>query len=266
MKRVPINEFLRFMRERILNSARKILILDYDGTLAPFNPDPSRAVPYPGMTGLLRKIRDAGGIVLFLTGREPEEIVELIGLSPPFETWGCHGMVRLDSDGKRHAPVLPEYLLSALDETERLVKGIGTGRVERKAGGVALHWRDLDPKDRASLRRSVLAAFKGLDPVGLSALDFDGGIEFRIDGYDKGRAIREMLRDFTRRDFAVFLGDDATDEQGFSAAAGLGATGILVHPDFRKTGADYHLRPPGELRLFLESWLSGIEGEGASHD
>ncbi len=253
---------LKFLEERFAVSDRKVLILDYDGTLAPFTENPSEALPYEGIRDLLLKIRHAGGEVVFVTGREPEEIVALIGLSPPFETWGCHGAVRLEPNGKRHSPNLPESLLFGLNKAEALLKQTGLGRVERKTTSVAFHWRNCCPKEVGRIRKRAIEILKPIASPGFSLLDFEGGIELLAEGFDKGTAIREILRDASEKDFAVFLGDDLTDEKGFAEIDRLGGAGVLVTSRRRKTHARFFLVPPSEVRIFLETWLSELEKGG----
>ena len=50
----------------------------------------------------------------------------------------------------------------------------------------------------------------------------------------------------------VFIGDDVTDEDAFSAVAARNGIGILVAEEPRPTAARYCLRDPDEVRLFLE--------------
>ena len=42
--------------KRVQATRDRLLLLDYDGTLAPFVPERDRAVPYPGVRELLKKM------------------------------------------------------------------------------------------------------------------------------------------------------------------------------------------------------------------
>jgi len=54
----------------------------------------------------------------------------------------------------------------------------------------------------------------------------------------------------------AYLGDDLTDEAAFRAvnAAKGSHLSVLVKRVVRETDADVWMRPPGELREFLEKW------------
>jgi trehalose-phosphatase len=89
---------------------------------------------------------------------------------------------------------------------------------------------------------------------GLDLLDFDGGIEIRASLADKGDAVRTFLSEISPDTPAAFLGDDITDESAFRAMQGRGIS-VLVRPRWRKTEAQFWLKPPDELLDFLELWL-----------
>jgi len=263
MRRSSINDSFRRIRSRMSTAGNNVLILDYDGTLAPFRIDPSKAVPYPGVIETLAKIQSVGGPLFVLTGREPEEVRILLGMSPAPEIWGCHGAVRLLADGSREMPELEEAMRMKLDEAEREALALGMGRVERKTTSVALHWRSECEENEARIRRAISEAWGRMGHAGFSVEKFDGGLELRMEGFDKGRAVAAIMAKYTQQDFAAFLGDDQTDEDGFAMIRKLGGLGVLVRLKCRDTAAGLWLKPPGGLMAFLELWLKGVkEGRG----
>jgi len=240
-------------------SRGSVLVLDYDGTLAPFRIDPSNAVPYPGVRETLSKIREAGGEVVLVTGREPGEAAALIALDPPVEVWGCHGAVRLAKDGTREATMLDGETLAGLDEAGNLAENLAPGHVERKAASVAVHWRGTGADEKSRVRRLVSGAWEGLTGERFSVEPFDGGLELRARGFDKGVALNRILSRCGKDIFAAFLGDDLTDEDGFEAVGRFGGIGILVRAELRETKAAFWIVPPGELLAFLDLWLKEVK-------
>jgi trehalose-6-phosphatase len=89
---------------------------------------------------------------------------------------------------------------------------------------------------------------------GLHLLPFDGGLELRVPGKNKGDVVSVILAEAGENVAAAFLGDDQTDENAFRAIKGRGLS-VLVRLEPRPTMADVWLRPPDELARFLRDWL-----------
>jgi trehalose-phosphatase len=87
----------------------------------------------------------------------------------------------------------------------------------------------------------------------LSLEAFDGGLELRALGRNKGDAVRDVLDEEGSLAAAAYLGDDRTDEDAFRAIRGRGLS-VLVRPELRETAADWWLIPPADLLWFLGRW------------
>ena len=233
------------------------LLLDYDGILAPFCLNRQQAFPYPGMTALLQEITANGRTrVVIITGRSAHEVIPLLAVHPAPEIWGLHGSERLRPDGTCETPRVEEPVQRALAEADRWLREQGLDhRAEFKTGAVAIHWRGLDEAKAAEIRARVLL---GWFPIAQSApmelLEFDGGIEMRMQGRDKGDAVHTILDEIGPEVPVAYLGDDITDERAFLALGTRGLT-VLVRPEWRKTAAALWIRPPEGLREFLTRWL-----------
>ncbi|HXF08567.1 MAG TPA: trehalose-phosphatase [Candidatus Acidoferrales bacterium] len=239
-----------------------VLMLDYDGTLAPFHDDPAQALPYPGIEPLLNDIGALGGDrLVIVSGRALDDLQALLKLQPAIEWWGSHGRERQHPNGQREIIPITEQAACALAEAELwgdVIKPLG-GLLERKPTSVAFHWRALPESDRARARAALAPRLDRLNGrKDLFWHEFDGGLELRVTGVDKGTAVRQVLTE-TRSSHAddallAYLGDDMTDEDAFRALGDKGFS-ILVRDQLRPTAAESWLRPPGELLRFLERWL-----------
>src|SRR5262245_60939144 len=77
----------------------RVLFVDYDGTAAPFNSDRNRAIPYPKVPEYLRCIMTSCRTrLIMMSGRAAHEVPPLLGLNPPPEIWGTHGIERIHTD------------------------------------------------------------------------------------------------------------------------------------------------------------------------
>ncbi|MGB7549926.1 MAG: trehalose-phosphatase [Terracidiphilus sp.] len=243
---------------------RPLLLLDYDGTLAGFRLDRFKARPWAGVRELLARIQRQGRThMVVITGRPPEEIAPLLGLDPPLEAWGLHGAKRLYADGRHELEQAPPAVRQKLGELrERLKRDSLGGLYEDKPNAAVMHWRGHSPAKAKLIEQQTRELFEPLARMeGLNLLEFEAGLELR-EGRDKGGAVRELLREAEAGAPVTYLGDDITDEEAFRAinAADGPHLSVLVRREWRETAADVWLRPPGELRAFLEGWERALEG------
>lgn len=240
------------------SEAKPLLLLDYDGTLAPFRVDRFKAKPWAGVRELLTQIQQQGSTrMAVITGRPAVEIAPMLGLNEPLEVWGLHGAERLFPDGRRELEQAPDEAWAKLEAVrEQLRYDSMGGLFEDKANAAVMHWRGSSPAKAKLIERRTRALFEPLARIGgLGLLEFEAGLELRV-GRDKGGAVEAILEEAGGDGPVAYLGDDLTDETAFRAVHRLGSRGLslLVRREWRKTFADGWLRPPGELLRFLERW------------
>ncbi|WP_372695351.1 trehalose-phosphatase [Immundisolibacter sp.] len=255
---------------QLATAQRALLLLDYDGTLAPFTLDPADAHPYPGITGALERLLalpTSSHRLVIVSGRWLRDLRPLLGIDHGLEMWGCHGRERRLPDGRHSLTPLPEAAVRALAEAdawETMARRLG-GRVERKPASLAFHWRGLPAHRHEALRQALAQRFAELPENNTLAWhDFDGGVELRVPGRDKGDVVRTLLAETppgapTPR--IAYLGDDLTDEDAFKALGEQGLS-VLVRPEYRPTAAQLWLRPPEDLLAFLHRWADIREQTG----
>jgi trehalose-phosphatase len=244
----------------LCNAPASVLMLDYDGTLAPFQINRHKAYPYPGVLPLLEEIQQTGKTrIIVITGRPIEEVQNLLRPFRGIEIWGAHGLEHQLADGtRRQVPITPEFT-SLLEQAREWLAANGMADLtEVKPGGVAVHWRGLTEEGIARVGSKTIAGWTALaEHAGLKLLHFEGGLELRIIRPDKGDAVAAVLKGLDQSIPVAFLGDDITDEDAFQKLAGRGLS-ILVRSEYRQTEAKMWLKPPHELTGFLSEWLSRI--------
>jgi len=237
-----------------------LLMLDYDGTLAPFREDRMQALPWPGVPERLDRLSSMSSVHLaVVTGRPAREIASLLPLRQSVEIWGSHGREHLTSDGVYTSANLAPAQQAALDQLEKALQEAGLGaQTERKPASLAAHWRSLPPAAAEKVEQVARDAYRAAGQrVALQLLVFDGGIEVRSDSINKGHAALHMLNRFSTAT-AAYLGDDMTDEDAFAVLRGRGLT-LLVRSEPRPSQAAYWLRPPEDLLAFLDAWIRAAE-------
>jgi trehalose-phosphatase len=250
--------------EALASSPTRVLLTDYDGTLAPFRRDREDVFPDLRVAGALRALAEEGRTrLVIVSGRALSDLVRHAEwLRPRPELWGSHGLERWTPGRGREAPPVARPLGDLLDNLESWMSGRGGADLfERKPYGFALHERP-DPSRYPEIRDGLLLEWSAACArAGLRLFPFDGGIEFRTAAATKGNVIRTILGEAGPEAAIAYLGDDATDEDAFEALAERGLS-ILVRARPRATKADVRLRPPDELEAFLERWLRIDRGSG----
>ncbi len=249
-----INDFVK----KLSASEKRILLLDYDGTLAPFTKNRDSAFPYEWVPDLITQImQNPQNKVAIISGRGAMKVKELLGLNKNPEIWGSHGYEWLDEKNILRTERVDRNTELALRDAAKWSREILNlnDNLEVKPFGIAIHWRGEDKNSREILESQ---ATRGLQQycfeTSLELVPFDGGVELKTTEFNKGNAVRKILDMFNNIEYAAaYLGDDLTDEDAFKAIKDKGAA-ILVKDKWRKTHADALLKPPEELRKFLERW------------
>jgi len=224
------------------------LFLDFDGTMVDIAPLPHAVeVPQP-LIVVLRDIHQfLGGAVAVISGRP---IAQIDAFLDPLKlaVAGVHGAERRGADGE-----LTLLDTHPLDQVEHEARALAARHpnllVETKRGSVALHYRLAPQLEEACLQ--VMQAAVATSP-GLTLLRGKMVVEAKPGGASKGRAIEDFLREapFAGRS-PVFIGDDVTDEAGFSTVQRLGGLGIKVGEG--STVAWRRLADPPALRRELQA-------------
>jgi len=256
-----IPQEIESLLKSVEQASRALLMLDYDGTLAPFRKQRNQAFPYPGVASVLQKIVRGGHTrVVIVSGRDTGETLGLLGIDPCPELWGLHGLQRREPDGTQHNVPVEGRVLDALLDAERWLSYQQLQHTaEFKTGSIAVHWRGLNKLEAEEIRSRALLGWRPIAKRStLELLDFDCGLEIRMPKPNKGDVVRVLLEEMGSGTPAAYLGDDSTDERAFLSIRGSGL-GILVHPTGRTTAAEAWLKSSAELQDFLERWLDATE-------
>jgi trehalose-phosphatase len=245
------------MEQQLRSAARSVLMLDYDGTLAPFHINRFEATPYPGVEERLETLSTIPQVRLVLvSGRSARELRNLLRPGIKGEIWGSHGRERLGSDGTYELFALNPMQQAALEKVgvEMSILGL-SDTLEVKPTSLAIHWRRFEPAMQERIRSLVQSIFDRIDqPGGMQLLPFDGGVELRSTDRTKGTAVAEILSREPDHVPVAYLGDDLTDEDAFVALGNQGYS-ILVRSEVRTSFARFWLRPPEGLLGFLDWWI-----------
>lgn len=235
------------------SAAKRLLLLDYDGTLADFAPTPPEAKPSARLLTLLEKLTaDPKNTIVVVSGRDHETLDAWMG-DLPVAFAAEHGLL-LKEPGKTWRIVLPvndAWKPSVREIMEAYANQLPGALVEEKQTALSWHTRAAADADRAEGLQAELVA--KLQPLAASLqLRIISGsrvVEVQPAGADKGVAAHHWLNKDTWG-FVLAAGDDTTDEDLFKAMPEHAVT-VKVRPGL--TAAKHHVDTPAEMLTLLEN-------------
>ncbi|HEX6790009.1 MAG TPA: bifunctional alpha,alpha-trehalose-phosphate synthase (UDP-forming)/trehalose-phosphatase [Candidatus Krumholzibacteria bacterium] len=197
---------------------RRLLLLDYDGTLVPFAGRPDAARPSAALLDVLGRIaRQRGTELVLVTGR-PREVMALWFADPAFNIVAEHGawIKRAHVDEwSQMRPFRGDWKPQILPILRTASDRLPGSFVEEKDYSLVWHYRMADPElavVRAQELADALVQFTA--HMELAVVPGHRTLEVRDSAISKSHAALEFLRD---HDFVMAVGDDITDEDMFRA-------------------------------------------------
>jgi trehalose-phosphatase len=241
-----------------------LLLFDFDGTLAPFDPDPDAVYLDDEvrrlLAGLALKPNSTVGII---SGRRLPDLEKRLKIPGEVYVAGFHGLeIHAPGETFMHPDAAAATAtMRAIAETMRThLPTLPGAFIEDKVFSVALHYREAAPAVRVVAQSCFMdAARDHVDSGRLRVLPGACVVEL-LPGvsWHKGSAlqwIRERIERVHGATFTVYVGDDVTDEDAFRA---VGPEGMTISASERAAGAQFSVNGPEGVRRLLHS-LDGPE-------
>ncbi|WDF80995.1 bifunctional alpha,alpha-trehalose-phosphate synthase (UDP-forming)/trehalose-phosphatase [Mucilaginibacter sp. KACC 22773] len=247
---------------RYSKTKKRIIFLDYDGTLVGFRSDIEQASPDKELYHIIQKLtEDPANQVVLISGRKHENLDEwfqhtdmyLIAehgswFKQPGTTW--HKIAGLSDQWKHDIyPLLETYV----DRTPGSF-------IEEKTYSLVWHYRKAQAGLGELRAGELMNNLKYLaSDKGLQLLAGDKVLEVKNMDINKGKAALTLTegKDY---DFVIAFGDDYTDEDIFKA---LPESAITIKVGSNLSAAKFYLRNPQEVRKLLTSFTKQYVGQNS---
>lgn len=243
-------------RNRLLGKARasrrRLLFLDYDGTLREIAQRPEHAAPPPELLDLLGRLaRLPNTAVHVVSGRRRNTLGTWLG-HLPIHLCAEHGFATRAPGGAWRQPgdVDLRWMPRVLELFEQTCEEVPGSFVEKKACGIAWHYRLADPGYgpwRAQDLKQSLEQLLAAEPA--ETLPGHAVLEVRAAGFDKGNYVRSQLDGVTDDDFVLCAGDDRTDLDMYRV---MPQHAFVLHVGGRAEGLANTIATPADLRALLQ--------------
>ncbi|HSP11396.1 MAG TPA: bifunctional alpha,alpha-trehalose-phosphate synthase (UDP-forming)/trehalose-phosphatase [Salegentibacter sp.] len=233
------------------NAKRRILFLDYDGTLVNFTDKPEKAKPDEELLELISQLNKGNKTdVVLISGRDKHTLGDWwqhtsVDLISEHGVW----MRKHNSEWELSENVKNDWMEAVRPVIENFVDRTPGTFIEDKNYSLAWHYRKADPElgeMRANELSSVLKEL--ISNHGLSVLEGNKVLEIKSSDVNKGKAATKKLvgGDY---DFIFAIGDDWTDEYLFRE---LPEDAYTVKVGIKKTSAQYYVEDTRKVREMLK--------------
>ncbi len=238
--------------DEFARAGRRLLFLDYDGTLVPFERRPRQAAPTPAVVDLLQSLATASNSTLVLiSGRDRMTLEQWFG-ELPIGIVAEHGLWLRETGRDWH--MLGQYSAnwkaSLLPVLLQYADRLPGAFVEEKEYSLAWHYRAADPDQSRPVSIELMDNLTHFTAnIDIQVMQGNKVLEIRNAGVNKGRAAMNWLSRGPC-DFILAVGDDRTDEDLFES---LPAQAFTFRVGMANTRARFNLRDTSETLEFLRS-------------
>jgi trehalose 6-phosphate synthase/phosphatase len=240
------------------NGTRRLLLLDYDGTLVKFAARPHDARPDEELKRVLTRLTShEANQVYVVSGRKAADLEEWLGSVPNLGLsaehggrWRMPGSVQWQgrkADTKWKDSVRP-ILQHFADRTPGSL-------IEEKEFALVWHYRTTEPEFGEWLGTELVAMLEGmLAETELRAYRGQKIVEVKPMWANKGAFARELLSSYFDGDFVLGIGDDRTDEDLFTE---LPPSAWSIHVGTGPSKARFSIADISKVRRLLQQLTSG---------
>lgn len=234
------------------SSEKRVLFLDYDGTLVGFKNRPEEAAPDKELISILDKLCAETKTELVLISGRDRATFDKWFKDKPYTFIVEHGVWFKTQNSEWE---IIEQMNIDWKETIRPIIELYVDRtpgtfIEEKNYSLVWHYRKADPElgvIRSNELKDQLTSF--VANHNLEIMEGNKVVEIKNSGINKGRAAMKFIGE-TKYNFALAMGDDWTDEYLFEELNGLATT---IKVGLKNTQAKYNLENPKEVRKLLKS-------------
>ncbi len=229
---------------------KRLVLLDYDGTLVNFKDNPEDASPDEELYQLLDNIvKQEDTTLALISGRDKPTFQKWFG-NKDYNLVTDHGVwLYQNNNWEALERLRTDWMKSIRPILETFVDRTPGTFIETKKYSLAWHYRTADP-ELARIRtielNTVLTSMIANND--LNILKGNKVIEIKSSNVNKGRAVSRLLmqKDY---DFIAVIGDDWTDEYMFEEAPDSAYT---IKVGAAKTKAKFTLKNPDQVRQLLQ--------------
>lgn len=241
--------------ETYKKAKKKIIFLNYDGTLISYEKKPENARPDPKLQDVLQKLSDDNTHIVLITGRD-KETLEKWFKDKEYTMISEHGI--WIKEPRKKWEILEDENFS--NEWKEMVKPVIEFYVDRTPGtffeekeySISWHYRKADP-DLGNIRALELKEEIGnmIANLNLEIIEGHKVIDVKNIGFNTGKTAKKLIAS-DNYDFILALGSNNTVEETFNY---LPESAITIKVGYKNTLANYNIDSYKQARKLLEGLI-----------
>lgn len=263
-KELSVKRLEHHIKKKILldyaKSEKRLILLDYDGTLVPFASKPRDAKPDGELVKILEVLaQEHRNEVVIISGRE-RGILDKWFNNLNVNLIAEHGAWIKEKGGiwVTIRPLKNEWKKEIRPTLELYADRTPGSFIEEKEFSLVWHYRMSDPElSTMNLRSLKNTLLKNVANLNLEVLEGNKVLEIRNAGVNKGLVASNWLLK-ENWDFILAIGDDLTDEDTFTA---LPESAYTIKVGLGPSNARFNLETTAEVRVLLKE-LAGASNNG----
>ena len=202
--------------EKLKISNKKLIILDYDGTLVDFKDKPELALPNDNLIDILNNLTKIRGLdIAIVSGRDKLFLEDNLGkLNISIIAEHGHFYKKKSKDWTNLGKIDKVFLSDIYAVFQSFSDRTPGTFTEKKESGLVWHFRKTDPELASERVVEIETVLNSLLTDQFQILNLDKAIEVTSRKFDKGSAVNELIKN-KKYDHIVCIGDDVTDENMF---------------------------------------------------
>ena len=248
LKRI-VGPVISDIRSRYKHAHKRLILLDYDGTLTAIRNRPEDAKPDPELIELLQQLaEDKKNHIVINSGRDHLTLEKWLG-NLPIAMAAEHGAFYKEN-GIWHKNINKAEWSSGLVSILKLfVEKTPRSHLEVKETALAWHYRESDAWLGALRAQQLINVLVNICiQQKLQIIQGDKVVEIKSPDYNKGSEVRRQLEK-KHYDFIIAMGDDTTDEDMFKA---LPVNAVTIKVGYVSEAASYNMPSQTEVLPFLQ--------------
>ena len=242
------------LQESFRAAKKRILLLDYDGTLVGFTGRPEDAYPDEEIRELVAQLVSQARVVI-ISGRDRTTLEGWFG-GLKVDMIAEHGVWLKKQDSQEgwraYADVDDSWKEDIRQIMDYYVLRTPGAFIEEKQHSLVWHYRKVESGLGDLRMRELFSHLKYMaSGYNLQVLEGNMVLEIKRPDINKGKAATALLNDKDHFDFILAIGDDWTDEDTFKA---MPEHAYSIRVGYTYTQANYNIKSPKEVRGLLRAF------------